>query len=105
MLIEGDVPNRYTVMINFIQMIGPILATVVTYMLTRKTNRRIEDKADVAASKADVAAVETIKGNGKIEEMHKTVNGRTDALIAENQQLKIDLAKAQTIISSRRSTD
>lgn len=106
MLIDDPAtPNRYTVMVSFIQMLGPILATVVTYVLTKKVNRRIEDKADVAATKADVAAVASIEGNNKLEEVHKVVNGKNDVLIAENQRLVAELAKAQVELSTRRSTD
>jgi len=98
-------PNGYSVLIAAISALAPVITTIVSYKMLGRKADRIETKADTAAIKAADAVIKTEEGNNKIDEVHKTVNGRTDALLKENQELKVALAKAQTIIASRRSTD
>lgn len=105
MIQETQSPNMNAVWIALIGSVTTMVTTLGTFWMTQIRQKRIEAKADVAALRADQAAVETVKGNEAIAEVHKVVNGRTDALIAENKRLVARAAAAEAEAANRRSTD
>jgi hypothetical protein len=98
-------PNVNAVWIALIGAMSTMLTTLLTFWMTRNRLVRTEDKADVAATRADVAAAETVKGNEALAEVHKTVNGKNDALMAENRRLQDQLSQVQVQLAQRRASD
>ena len=102
---QDPAPNLNAVWIALIQTVGTVAVILATWWANRKRSERIEQKADVAATRADDAAVETVKGNAALAEVSKTVNGRNDALVVENKRLEAELAQARAVIGTRRADD
>lgn len=109
---ETNPPNLYNVFIVFIQMMGPIVATIVTYLLTKKSTNEIKHstneikhEAAKAVENAEAAVIETVKGNERIEEVRRTVNGKSDQLAAENARLLSEVRLLEAKLQGRRAED
>jgi hypothetical protein len=102
---ETGGPNNNAVWIALIGAISTVVLQLGTFWLSRSRQVRIEQKADTASSAAAAAVTETRTGNEAIAEVHRTVNGRTDALLADKARLEAELAAARAELGHRRSSD
>jgi hypothetical protein len=75
-------PNQWSVLQTLITTLGPIFATVVTYLLTRKDTKQIRQ--------------ETAAQTPKLEGIHVLVNGRMTAALDRIANLESQLASKNT---------
>lgn len=71
-------PNGWTVLLAVIGILGPILATVTTYLLTKRDTQQIKE--------------ETVRQTPKLDTIHVLVNGRMTAALDEISSLKSEVA-------------
>ena len=81
-LLQGDIPpNQWSAVQTLIQTLGPIIATVVTYYLTKR---------DTKAIKQETAAQTPV-----IQTTHTLVNGRMTAALDRIAALEAEVAAAR----------
>lgn len=76
-------PNKFTVLNTLILTLGPILTTVVTYLLSRRDTKPI--RQDVPQ---------------KLDGIHVLVNGRLSAALAEIEALKARAEEAEAKLAA-----
>lgn len=81
MFLQDIPPNQWSAVQTLIQTLGPILATIVTYFLTRR---------DTKAIKQETAAQTPVIAN-----THVLVNGRMTAALARISDLESKLASIE----------
>ena len=96
--------NQWDAVVVAIQVVGALLTTIIG-----AASAVWAAKAAREATAAKVAAVDsvqqTVEGNQKVEEVHKVVNGKNDALVAEVQRLTAENARLQAEAQKRRVGD